>query len=515
VDFRRAAVTGAFKSVNGSGMKLRLTVPVFLCLLAPITTHASPRANPIPIAVVTVCPAMGDTPPVRFDTPQCVQTPTENLDPQGRDLWVRARINLPQIPPAPLGLYVSGKASSEAWVNGVPIGTNGAPATSKAREIPGRMDVAFYISEGLLHAGDNDIVLRLSSFHGTLHLANPMHWIAIAPYDDPLNLLLRAYWPSLVTFGVLLAGGLFFASSALSSVNRRDPLLLSLLSLIAAVQLFAEACRGLVPYAYPAHDWRLLAITGFSAAFGLTLQALIVARFVERRAGIVFAGAALLILAPVFLVPGFDGKATYSLLAAALTSATIAGRAAIKGDRAGMISCLILTVFGGSIVIFPEAFLDRLFYYEVATILLGLFAVRAFTFEQARREHELERLRAHDLELALARVTPPEKTTLRINGAGALTIVNTADITLCKGADDYVELKLVDGRTVLHKGALTDLETELPAGFLRVHRSFIVNTAFVEKLTRETTGVGVLTLSNGAEAPVSRRIMPKVRTALR
>ena len=64
------------------------------------------------------------------------------------------------------------------------------------------------------------------------------------------------------------------------------------------------------------------------------------------------------------------------------------------------------------------------------------------------------------------------------------------------------------------EAALAGLEAELPETFLRVHRSHIVNTAFVSALERDTGGVGRLTLSQGQEVPVSRRIMPKVRTAL-
>ena len=151
----------------------------------------------------------------------------------------------------------------------------------------------------------------------------------------------------------------------------------------------------------------------------------------------------------------------------------------------------------------------------VAALLLILFVVRALTFERQRQAHEAMQIRAHDLELALTRATEAKTPSqLRLNSAGSVTIVNATDITLCKGADDYVELHLRDGRTVLHNGALAELESRLPPHFLRVHRSFIVNTAFVEKLTRDPAGTGFLTLSNGAQAPVSRRIMPKVREAL-
>ncbi|ESQ75337.1 LytTR family DNA-binding domain-containing protein [Asticcacaulis sp. AC402] len=475
---------------------------LFLCLQA-----AGAAAGEVMIHDISVCPS-------RFETTQCVKTSIAELDPQGRDLWVHARVSMTS-EQGPLGLFVLAKASSEAWVNGVRIGTNGVPGASRALEKPGRMDVVFAIPDGLLHAGDNDIVLRLSSFHGMLHLSQPVHQLFIAPYRDPQDTILRLYWPSLVTFGVLLAGAFFFAASAISAVNRRDPLLLSLMSLFAAGQLFTEVYRGLAPYDYPVQDVRLIAITACSIAFGLTLAALIVSRFVERHALAVYAAIAALILAPAVFMPGFDGKATVSLLAAAVGCAAIAGRAAFNRDMAGKFSFAALVVFAGSILVFPNLFLDVLFFYEVAALLLVFFAARAVTFERQRRDHEREQIRAHDLEVALAGATLPQTpAVIRVNGAGTINIVNASDITLCKGADDYVELHMADGRKILHNGAMSDLEMELPVGFLRVHRSYIVNSRVIETLKREVSGVGILTLSNGAQVPVSRRIMPKVRSAL-
>jgi DNA-binding LytR/AlgR family response regulator len=480
----------------------------FLAVLALFLFGQAAVAAMAPVEILTICPAAVGQ---RFDDPSCRPAGIGDLDPQGRDVWVRASVD---VTPSgePMALYISAKASSEAWVNGVKVGANGAPGASRASETPGRMDSVFYLRDGLLQPGNNEIVLRMSSFHGAIRLSRPVHWIAVAPYADPTDMLLRLYWPSLVTFGVLLAGAFFFASSALSAVNRRDPLLLALLSLLAAAQLFAESYRGLIPYAYPIHDVRLIAITALSVVFGLTLAVLIVWRFVERRRLAVLGGVAGLMLVPLILWPGFDGKAAFSIMAAAMGSAVVAGRLALKGDRAGMVAGAVLALFAASVVVFGDRFLDTVFFYEVAAVLLVLFAVRAFMFERERRAHEKERLRAHDLEAALARATQPAA--MRINSAGRVDVVKTSDILLCKGADDYVELQLADGRTLLHNGGLAELETELPASFLRVHRSFIVNTAFVEKLTREATGTGVLTLTTGAQAPVSRRIMPKVRSAL-
>lgn len=87
-------------------------------------------------------------------------------------------------------------------------------------------------------------------------------------------------------------------------------------------------------------------------------------------------------------------------------------------------------------------------------------------------------------------------------------------VACCKGAGDYVEIIRRDGGVHLHAARLGDLEDQFPASFLRVHRSYLVNTAIVKSLKRESSGVGVLMLDNGDEVPVSRRIMAKVRSAL-
>ena len=492
-------------------MKFVLLV-LALCLISlPVRAAAV-----TPLKDIVTCPG-GDRPPVSFDRPGCASMTPPALDPQGRDLWLHARVEMTasSLSEAPLGLYVSAKAASVAYVNGVRIGQNGTPGANKATETVGRMDAVFFIPPGLLHAGDNDVVLRLSSFHNVLRLAGPVHVIAIAPYGQPLDFILRAYWPSLVTFGVLLAGAFVFASSALSKVNRREPLLLAVMSLVAAVQLFAEVYRGLTPYPYPVQDWRLMTIAACATLFAITLSALVIFRFAPARQMTIFAGVVALSLVPLVVVPGYDGKAAFVLLVATLACALVAGYAAFKGNRAALIVSLALGLVAASILIFQGGFLDAVFYYEAATAILVVFTIRVLLFEKERREHESTQMRAHALELALARATQSKTpAVIRVNSAGAVTIVNTTDIAVCKGADDYVELHLTDGRSILHNGALLELEKLLPANFLRVHRSFLVNTGYIEKLTREATGVGVLALSNGARVPVSRRIMPKVRSAL-
>lgn len=495
---------------------MRLISFLFACLTAFALAPAAAQLGLLHARTVIVCPAAGETPPA-FDAPDCVETTAANIDPQGRHLWVRAVI---EAPPAyedvrPLGLFVSAKAASAAFLNGERLGTNGAPAASAAHETPGKMDAVFAIPDGLLRAGPNVVDLRLSSHHGRLAFVQPVHIIAIGPYENPTAWLLGRYWPSLITFGALIAGALYFAAASATGARRAETALLAALSFFAASQLIVEAYRGLAAYSYPVHETRVALIVATSLGFGASLTALVLVKFAPAWGRWLFAVIASLMIAAVFLARGFDAKAAFVVLIAAIASAAIAARAAVKREPQALLYAVTLSAFAATILLFPALFLDSLFFFQVAALILCFFIAEAFAIERERREREAERLRAHELEAALERAAARETpATVRVNAAGSLTIVSAGDITYCKGAGDYAELVLKDGRILLHNGALAALEETLPATFLRVHRSFIVNTAFVKTLTRDSAGTGALALTTGAEVPVSRRIMPKVRSAL-
>jgi DNA-binding LytR/AlgR family response regulator len=495
---------------------MRLISFLLACLAAFAAPPAAAQVATLHARTVIVCPAEGDEAPT-FKEAGCKEEEAAAIDPQGRHIWVRAVIEAPASYEGarPLGLFVAAKAASEAFLNGVRLGANGAPAASAGEETPGKMDAVFAIPDGLLRAGANAVDLRLSSHHGRIAFVRPVHIIAIGPYADPTAWLLGQYWPSLVTFGALIAGAFYFAAASITGAKRAESALLAALSFFAAGQLLVEAYRGLSAYPYPVHEIRVTLIVATSLGFGASLAALSLVKFAPKNGGRWFALITALMIAAIFLARGFDAKAAFAVLTATIASAAIAARAAIKRSPQALLYAVTLSAFAATILLFPALFLDSLFFFQVAALILCFFIAEAFAIERERREREAERLRAHELEAALERAAARETpATVRVNAAGSLTIVNANDITYCKGAGDYVELVLKDGRVILHNGALAELEETLPATFLRVHRSFIVNTAFVKALTRESTGVGALALTTGAEVPVSRRIMPKVRSAL-
>jgi hypothetical protein len=89
------------------------------------------------------------------------------------------------------------------------------------------------------------------------------------------------------------------------------------------------------------------------------------------------------------------------------------------------------------------------------------------------------------------------------------------DIVAARSAGNYVEFHLADGRRPLMRATLAAVEEQLkPHGFLRTHRSWLVNPLRVRGMTAEGSGDWTIELDGGAEAPLSRRF-PQALSALR
>ena len=74
---------------------------------------------------------------------------------------------------------------------------------------------------------------------------------------------------------------------------------------------------------------------------------------------------------------------------------------------------------------------------------------------------------------------------------------------------DYIEFHLVDGTTISSKEKISHMEQELPDGFLRIHRSFIVNRSMITSFSRE------FVLMGEKELPISRSYKQEVVRILR
>ncbi len=89
--------------------------------------------------------------------------------------------------------------------------------------------------------------------------------------------------------------------------------------------------------------------------------------------------------------------------------------------------------------------------------------------------------------------------------------VRAADIEYVRAAGNYVEL-ITGDRTLLMRATLHDLGEQLGAvGFVRVHRSLLVNSLQVLSVRRGPRGRQLVKLNSGEELPVGRQFEGSTR----
>ncbi|WP_169336758.1 LytTR family DNA-binding domain-containing protein [Woodsholea maritima] len=472
---------------------------------------------------IQICPVAPDhtAPPADFAAPECQAISLNALDPQGRHLWVAITIDIPEAllaQPRPLGFFISGKQSTRLFIKGQRQGENGVPGDSPSAERPGAIDGVIFLDKSTLSAGENTLVLEISAQHGISRLAHPIQLMRITPYGDPKAMILSLYSASFLTLGGFILAALYFGGAAILGWQRTQSLTLCALSLIALAQLLLETSRGLIGYAYPFQDVRLIAILALSFIFTMIVLASVTVRFAPRHpwagASIVIASG-LLTLCAILLTPGFDGKTLIALIMPTSVAFGLCAWAGYRVHREGLILAATLGSFVALGLLTAGQFLDAYLYFMLLGVLAVLFILhaRSLVREQALRRNE--QARAHQLQIALDLAQESASPCyIDLSSTGELHRIPADSISHLSAAGDYVEIHLIEGRTLLHNGSLTKLGEALPASFLKIHRSHIVNTRIIEKLVRHDSGQGELSLSSGVRLPVSRRILPQVKKAL-
>lgn len=418
------------------------------------------------------------------------------IDPQGKEQWLRATVRPPPTAGAQV-LYVAGVASSEAWLNGAFVGANGRPAATAAAETPGLYVFDAPLPKGAWQAGDNVLVLHMSSFHGGLRLTAPVGvWIGPPGADLSLPILAGTF----VAAGALLAA--LFGFGAIWAVRRTgSSLTLGAMAGVAALQAAVESARSLFNYPYPLHALRLIAILVLSGAFALLLVHHAASRFAPRRHGVFMGLGAATVVGCAFL-PGFDAKSGMAIVGAALLAAVAAALGARAGRPGAWPTLACLGAFAVVAVAAPFLVLDLSMFVLAAALTLPLLVAEVVRLGREDRAREAALTRA---------ASQPER--LTVTSTRGVELVPLRDIVAILGADDYAELRLRGGRSLLHAARLDRLEAELPSGFVRVHRSVIVNVAHVERLERDAHRWR-LHMDEGPPVPVSRSRLATVREAL-
>lgn len=109
---------------------------------------------------------------------------------------------------------------------------------------------------------------------------------------------------------------------------------------------------------------------------------------------------------------------------------------------------------------------------------------------------------------------PGQTLTFDIRDGAKLVRVRLDEVLAVASAGNYVEFHLRDGRRLLMRSSLSALEGELsPRGFLRTHRSWLVNRSRLTGLMPEGSGDYTVQLET-VRAPLSRRF-PEALAKLR
>ena len=107
---------------------------------------------------------------------------------------------------------------------------------------------------------------------------------------------------------------------------------------------------------------------------------------------------------------------------------------------------------------------------------------------------------------------PPAPAWIDIRDGARLVRARMDEILAVRSAGNYAEFLLSDGRRPLMRTSLGGLEARLkPQGFVRTHRSWLVNTARVTGLRPEGSGDYAVELGT-LEAPLSRRFPAALAT---
>jgi len=93
---------------------------------------------------------------------------------------------------------------------------------------------------------------------------------------------------------------------------------------------------------------------------------------------------------------------------------------------------------------------------------------------------------------------------IAIKTKGRILFVDPADVVTIEAQGNYVLLQRASGSYLLRESISTMAEKLKPYGFIRIHRSVLVNSSFVEEIQPWTTGEYVLRIKGGREYTVSR-----------
>lgn len=108
-----------------------------------------------------------------------------------------------------------------------------------------------------------------------------------------------------------------------------------------------------------------------------------------------------------------------------------------------------------------------------------------------------------------------KSTKIAIKTKGRILFIDPADVLIVEAEGNYVLLQRQNGSYLLRESISAMAEKLKPYGFIRIHRSVLVNTLFVEEIQPWSTGEYVLRIKGGKEYTVSRTYKANLKSIAR
>jgi two-component system LytT family response regulator len=104
---------------------------------------------------------------------------------------------------------------------------------------------------------------------------------------------------------------------------------------------------------------------------------------------------------------------------------------------------------------------------------------------------------------------------IAIKAKGRVLFVHPIDVVVAKAQGNYVALVHKSGSYLVRETMVTAEQKLAPLGFVKIHRSTLVNSTLVKDLRRDNTGTYVLRTTDGSEHPVGRAYKDNLKVIAR
>lgn len=105
-----------------------------------------------------------------------------------------------------------------------------------------------------------------------------------------------------------------------------------------------------------------------------------------------------------------------------------------------------------------------------------------------------------------------KRSRIAIKARGRILFVDPTEIVSVQAKGNYVLMRRTAGSELLRESMAVVAEKLRSYGFVRIHRSIIINTLFVEEILSLSSGDNIVRIKGGLEFPVSRTYKENLRS---